>query len=124
MLTSNRLALQADINSLDDDPTASCLAKRRELLDKWYKPTAMLPFIIFLIIDFSFFMHSTGWFLTSIGLATVLWAGGVNIYSLYLRITFRCPKCHNRFGSGENCLSCALPKHPPQRAEDAMFTSL
>ena len=113
------------IKSADDDPTASRLAARQELVTKRLKPTAIIPFIVFLIIDFSFFPHSNNWLVVSLGLATVLWAGGINAYSLYLRITFRCPKCGNRFGSNDNCLSCSLPRHaPPPNIGEPMFESL
>jgi hypothetical protein len=113
------------IKSVDDDPTASRLAAQQKLITKWLKPTAMIPFIVFLIIDFRFFPHSNNWLVVSLGLTTVLWAGVINAYSLYLRITFRCPKCGNRFGSNENCLSCSLPRHAPPPSDDGpMFESL
>ena len=102
-----------EINSVDDDPIAAKLVRLQEIVNKWLKPTAMLPFILLLIVDFKFFPTTNNWLLVSLGLATVLWATGVNMYSFYLRMAFRCPRCGDRFGSSENCIHCSLPRHAP-----------
>jgi hypothetical protein len=114
-----------EIKCLDDDPVASRLAARQNLILKWLKPTAMVPFILVLIINFTFFAHSNNGFLVALGLATVAWVTGVNIYSLFLRLTLRCPRCHNRFGSSDNCISCSLPRHRvPTESSNAVFEPL
>jgi hypothetical protein len=95
----------------DEAPEFARIAARQDLVTKRLKPTMMIPFIAFLIIDFKFFPHSNNWVVVSFGMATALWAGAVNAYSLYLRITVHCPKCGNRFGSGARCASCSLPRH-------------
>jgi hypothetical protein len=115
---------QDRIKSVDDDPQASRTVARQDLVTKWLKPTAMIPFIVFLLIDFSYFPHSNSWLVVSLGLATVAWAGCVNAYSLYLRVTFHCPKCGNRFGSSARCLSCSLPRHAQPPSDGPMFESL
>ncbi|GAC1431612.1 MAG: hypothetical protein NVSMB62_28610 [Acidobacteriaceae bacterium] len=97
----------------DEAPDFARIAARQDLVTKRLKPTMMLPFIVFLLIDLKFFKDSNNWIVVSIGMLTVLWAGAVNFYSLYLRITVHCPKCGNRFGSGDKCASCSLPRHAP-----------
>jgi len=122
-MMATRTTSEEELKSVDDDPTASRLAARQELILKWFKPTAMLPFILVLLIDFGLFKGSDNWILTTLGLASVAWAGGVNIYSLYIRINFLCPRCHKRFGSGATCLSCSLPRHTAP-IDSQMFESV
>jgi hypothetical protein len=99
------------IKCVDDVPEAARLADRQQFLNRWYRPVAMAPFAVFLFIDFKFFPNSNNWLVVGIGLATLVWAVGVAGYAFYLLTTFKCPKCHERFGLGEVCKSCNLPRH-------------
>jgi hypothetical protein len=110
------------IKSVDDVPSVSRLANRQLFLNKWYKLVAMAPFLVVLVVSLWFFPNSSSRFLAALAIATVLWAAGVACYAFYLIFAVRCPRCHERFGLGENCKSCALPRHPDASAKIDLST--
>jgi hypothetical protein len=102
-----------EIKSLDDTPRVARLAARQRLLQKWYRPVAIAPFVLVLFISLKFFGDSPA---TPLWLATLLaslaWAILVAGYTLYLTFFgLRCPNCGWRYGSGEKCNTCGLPRH-------------
>ena len=109
-----------EIRSLDDVPSAARVAGRQRFLNRWYKPVAMAPFGVCVFAAVKFFPDSRSWFLVALIEATLIWAIGVAAYAFYLLFWFKCPRCHSRFGLGERCRACELPRHAPSD----MFKSL
>jgi hypothetical protein len=99
------------ISCLDDVPDAARRGQRQQFLNKWYRPAALAPFVIVLIIDFNFVRNPNNWIIVSFGLASLFWAVAIAGYAFYLLVSLRCPKCNGRFGLGNNCRSCGLPRH-------------
>jgi len=46
--------------------------------------------------------------------ASLLWAMFVAGYAFYLLFSLRCPYCSSRYGLGDACRSCGLPRHSHQ----------
>jgi hypothetical protein len=99
------------ITCLDDVPDFVRLAARQQFLNKWYHTLGLVPFGIFLFIEFEFDPNSNNRILVGLVVLSLIWAGAVAGYAFYLLVAFRCPACKNRFGLGENCRSCYLPRH-------------
>jgi hypothetical protein len=99
------------VSCLDDVAPVARLAAHQQLLAKWYHAIALAPFAAVLFIDIKFFGYSDNrlW-LVLIG-ATLVWAFAVAVYTFYLTFLLKCPRCGWRFGSGEKCGSCNLPRH-------------
>jgi hypothetical protein len=79
----------------------------------WYG-AAIAPFGLVLFLGLRYFPNSTSRFLDiPLGLSFA-WAMFVAIYCLMLTaraLLIRCPRCGWRFGLGNQCGSCGLPKH-------------
>jgi hypothetical protein len=101
------------LKSLDHDPEIAQTAKRQLFLNKWYRPTALAPFVIVIVISFKFFPDSNPPIIVALGFVSALWAFGVAAYAFRLLWRFDCPNCGERFGLGEKCRSCRLPRHAP-----------
>lgn len=80
-------------------------------LHKWYAPLAFIPLVIVLLVDFGPLHSSSRPGILKWGLASLLWAAAVVGYAFYLAASFRCPACHARYGLGNSCRSCELPRH-------------
>jgi hypothetical protein len=104
------LSAQA-VASVDDVPMVARLLARQQFFRKWYKPVALAPFALMLFIILKFFPNANGGFGTAVVFATLGWALAVVGYSFYLMFAVRCPACNSRYGIGQNCRSCNLPRH-------------
>jgi hypothetical protein len=114
MTNIDSLGISEDqIKSVDDVPEAAILADRQLFLNKWYRPVALAPVAVVAFLDFRVFPNSNNWFVVGTIMATLIWVIGVASYAFYLLVAFKCPKCHERFGLGEACKSCKLPRHSP-----------
>jgi hypothetical protein len=100
-----------DITSLDDLPRIAKLAERQRLLNKWYGPIAMAPFVVMIIFAVGIFPNSRNPFLYVLVFASLLWAMFIAGYAFYLLFFFRCPSCERRYGLGDRCRTCGLPRH-------------
>jgi hypothetical protein len=102
---------ESNISCLEDVPSVARLAARQQLLARWYHAIALAPFAAVLVIDAEFFGYSDSrlW-LVLVG-ATLIWAFAVAVYTFYLTFFLKCPRCGWRFGSGDKCGSCNLPRH-------------
>jgi hypothetical protein len=110
------------IKSLDDLPEVAKLAERQRFLNKWYRPVALAPFVISIILGVGVFPNSTSPVLLGLVFASLFWAIFVAGYAFYLLVNFRCPACDSRFGLGDECKACALPRHADETSN--LFTSL
>jgi hypothetical protein len=111
------------ISSLDDLPEVAKIAQRQRFLNRWYRPVAMAPFVLAVVLGVGVFPKSSrNPILLAYTFASLLWAVLVAGYAFYLLFTFRCPYCSSTYGLGDKCRSCGLPRHspPPQ----AMFEEL
>jgi hypothetical protein len=101
-----------EITSLEDVPSAARIAHRQRFLQKWYRVLALAPFGVVVYITLRFFGDKAATPLLMAPIyASLIWAVGVAIYTLYLTFfSFRCPVCGWRFGSGEKCSTCGLPR--------------
>ena len=99
------------IACVDDVPAVARLAARQRFLMKWYKPVGLAPFVVALIIALGFFPNSNSPILVDLVFGSLIWTLAVVVYTVYLWLGLRCPVCKNRFGLGENCRSCNLPRH-------------
>jgi hypothetical protein len=103
-----------EITCLDDAPNVARLAARQQFLSKWSRVLALAPFAALVFVAFKFFPgtnSSNGWAQVLLVLAAVIWALAVAGYTVYIYTAVRCPGCHSRFGLGEKCRSCGLPRH-------------
>jgi hypothetical protein len=111
------------ISSLDDVPEIAKIAKRQLFLNQWYRPVALAPFLLAVILGVGIFRdHSRNPILLAYTFASLLWAILIAGYAFYLLFSFRCPNCSARYGLGENCRSCGLPRH--EQSPQAMFEEL
>lgn len=99
------------IGSLDDLPDLAKLAKRQLFLNKWYKPLAMAPFAVFIILDQVFFPKSRGPFLLAMMIPIGIWVMSIVGYAFFLLFSLRCPYCNSVYGLGNRCKACGLPRH-------------
>src|SRR5690349_18612260 len=100
------------VSSLDDVPDIAKIANRQLFLNRWYRPVALAPFLVAVILGVGVFRdHSRNPILLAYTFATLLWAMLVAGYAFYLLVSFRCPYCSSRYGLGENCRDCGLPRH-------------
>jgi hypothetical protein len=100
-----------DTTCIDDVPAVARLAARQQFLNKWYRPVALTPFVLVLIVNFWIFAKSNSWVFVAVGLASLLWAITIAGYGFYLMLSLHCPRCESKFGLGERCRSCDLPRH-------------
>lgn len=120
--------LHPDITSLDDVPSAARLAARQQFLTKWYKAVGMAPFVVLLFITLGIFGDNDsdsfwGRTLTDLTFSSLLWTLFITGYTFYLQFFLRCPRCRWRYGMGEQCNTCGLPRHPGSgvKSDDRMF---
>jgi hypothetical protein len=102
-----------EITCLDDVPEVARIAARQEFLNRYYKPVAMIPFIVVMFVELRFFPNSTGPIPIAFVFASLGWVLVVLGYAVYLRFSLRCPVCGWR-GLRDKCSSCDLPRHRPQ----------
>lgn len=110
--TAASTALQnAEIKCLDDAPSLTPIAARQQFLTTWYKAVALAPFTVVLFVVLTFWPKSTSWIPIAFVFATLVWGLSVVGYSFFLMFSLRCPACEWRFGMGEKCMNCGLPRH-------------
>lgn len=104
---------ETEIKSLDDVPAVAGVAARQLFFVRWYRALALVPFTVVIFISLKFFADSpVGKFWLAAIYATLIWSIGVAVYAFY--VTFcgvSCPVCGYRFGIGEQCRNCGLPRH-------------
>ena len=99
---------------LDESEPFARLNRQLQFLRKYWHVIALAPFAITIFVLLRFYGNSTNRLVDIPIYLTLGWAGAVIIYSLI--VTFRtmfihCPRCRWRFGGGEQCGSCRLPRH-------------
>jgi hypothetical protein len=109
----------AALPCLEDSESYVALDKRNLFVRKWGRGLALGPFVVALIVDLgvlpraapdTHFWEEFGYAVIWVSLA---WTGIVIVYSLSVLLRwlfFRCPRCGWRFGPGEECRSCSLPR--------------
>lgn len=101
--------------SLDQYPALSRRANRERFLSRRWaiRFAAFLPFILVLLTTrVSLPVPRSLW--DALFFASLLWAIVVFLYSLMLvfgLVGIRCPRCSGRYGAGDNCPRCGLPRH-------------
>jgi hypothetical protein len=92
--------------------------KRRVLLERWYA-LATVPFFLSIVVGVGVFprlVPDTAFWAgvaESLVLGALGWSFIVIFYALFVCISWflvRCPRCGWRFGLGDNCGSCDLPR--------------
>jgi hypothetical protein len=99
------------ITCLDDVPNLASLAARQKFLSKWYAALATGPLGVFVPIEIVFDPKASSRKLAALILVSLIWAVVVISYTFYLSLAIHCPACEHRYGSGETCRSCNLPRH-------------
>ena len=102
---------QQHLQSLDDAPDVARRAARQIFLNRWYKPLALAPFLVILVLDTFFFPQSRNKWLLAVIFITLAWGGAVPAYAFFLLVVLRCPRCGKRYGLGDKCKHCELPRH-------------
>jgi hypothetical protein len=111
----------AQITCLDDVPTVAHVAAQQEFLHRWYRLVAIIPFMVVLFVVTKFFGKSSNPFPVAVVFASLVWAGAIVGYTIYLRFALRCPVCGWRFGVRDKCSSCGLLRHAdPNAAGDVL----
>lgn len=104
---------ETQIKSLDDAPRVARRAARERFFIRRYRTVALAPVTLLIFIGLKFFGDdpiSDLWM--DVLYATLAWAIAVAVYTFYLTFWgFSCPVCGWRFGIGEKCSSCGLPRH-------------
>src|SRR6266404_1151863 len=107
------------LTCLEDSESYAALDKKNLFVRKWGRGLAFGPFVVALIVDLgvlprvvpdTHFWEEFGYAVIWVSLACT---GTVIIYclSVLLRwLFFRCPRCGWRFGLGDRCGSCSLPR--------------
>jgi len=110
---STELGAETQIKSLDDVPAVARLAARQAFFIRWYRAVALVPFTVLIFIALKFFSDTpAGNIWMDAIYATLGWAIAVAAYAFYITFWgFLCPVCGYRFGSGEKCKNCGLPRH-------------
>jgi hypothetical protein len=99
------------ITCLDDFPAVARLAERQQFLIKWYYGVGIAPFFLVVVIGLRFFHDSVSRIFDALVFISLAWAMAVAGYTFYLLFWLKCPRCNWRFGSGEKCNTCKLPRH-------------
>jgi hypothetical protein len=105
------------ITCLDESPSVYRMAARQEFLHRWYRPAALVPFMVVVAVITVFFPNSDRSIQFGLASIAMLWAGAVIGYAVFLRFAVRCPVCGWRFGVRDKCSSCGLPRHPSASAD-------
>lgn len=108
-----------ELTCLSDEASYKRLDDKRRFLLKYYRALALGPFLLAVVLVLGVFpriLPDTA-FWASVGEALVSGALGfsglVIVYGLTIFFRWfliRCPRCGWRFGLGENCGSCGLPR--------------
>lgn len=99
---------QHRLSCLDDEPDTARKAARQQFFLRWYIVLATVPFFATLAIQLRFFPQSQ----TPVAIwASLVWAGAALAYTAVVWLGLRCPCCEQRYGGGEKCLNCHLPRH-------------
>jgi hypothetical protein len=106
---------EKEIACMDDVPGVGRRAARQQFLAKWYRVFALAPFAAIIFIAFKFFPNSNSWTQVILVFVAIIWGLSVAGYAFYLMFAVRCLVCKSRFGLGENCRSCGLPRHRDSR---------
>jgi hypothetical protein len=101
---------EKDLSCLHEDPQRAWQAAHQELLIRWWYAVALAPFCLVLFVGLALFPDSTSRIFDVFVGASLIWAMGVAVYTLYLFFFLRCPRCDCRFGTGPECCSCGLPR--------------
>ena len=101
----------AGVKCLDDEPSRARIAAREQLLGRWGKAIALAPFVVVLVVVQTFFPKSTSWIPFAFVEASMGWGLFVIGYYFYLLFTLKCPACGWKFGMGNKCMNCDLPRH-------------
>jgi hypothetical protein len=99
---------------LDEWEKYARLDRKRLFLQRYWYVVAMAPFACVLLIVLRFFPNSSGHFWDTLIFTSLGWALFVAIYAIGVITRFpfiRCPRCDWRFGPGDWCGSCSLPRH-------------
>jgi hypothetical protein len=104
-----------EVACVDDVPSVARMAARQQFFAKWYRLLALVPFAAILFIAFEFFPNPNSWTQVVLVFVAIIWGGSVAGYAFYLMFAVRCPECRSRFGLGEKCRSCGLPRHRDSR---------
>jgi hypothetical protein len=108
---SDAIGTEKDIACMDDVPGIARLAARQQFLAKWYRVLALAPFAAIIFVAYKFFPNSNSWTQVILVFVAIIWGMAVAGYAFYLMFAVRCPVCKSRFGLGEKCRSCGLPRH-------------
>ena len=109
---SDTTGVEKDITCIDDVPGIARLAARQQFLAKWYR-TSPCAICCDHFIAYKFFPNSNSWTQVVLVFVAIIWGMAVAGYAFYLMFAVRCPVCKSRFGLGEKCRSCGLPRHQP-----------
>ena len=108
---------ETQIKSLDDVPSVARRAARERFFIRWYRAVALAPVTLYILIGLKFFGDDPMTdFWTDVLYATLAWGIAVAVYAFCVSFWgFSCPVCGWRFGIGEQCSSCGLPRHGDER---------
>ena len=107
------------LTSLDAWEKYVRLNEKSQFLRKYWYLTASGPFALAVFLIMRFYPHSTNKLWDVLVVASLAWGVLVAGYSMSIIVSLlfiRCPRCSWRFGLGDWCNSCGLPRHhsPPQ----------
>lgn len=108
-----------DLSCLADSENYKRLDKRRRFFVQYQYSLATVPFALALLIGLGVLPHivpeNAFWagVAETLIVGSLVWSGIIILFALsvYLRwFLYRCPRCGWRFGLGDRCGSCSLPR--------------
>lgn len=104
---------QYQFASLEDFESYLKLSRKLQFAKAYWYVVVSVPLVLAIFIGVRFFNNSENHIGNMLIAVSLCWGFLVCVYGLVLLgrfLMFRCPRCGWRFGLGESCGSCTLPR--------------
>jgi hypothetical protein len=103
----------AQVACLEASEEYAALNRKSLFIKKYGHVMAIGPFFVVICVVFRWFSDSTSKFLLGLIFSTLFWAVAFACFAVIVfasLLFIRCPRCGWRFGLGDFCSSCGLPR--------------
>jgi hypothetical protein len=115
--------LPCPVSCLEEWDKYARIVTKYRFWKRYYRVVALAPFAIIVFLVLRYFGESTSKVPVYIVGASLIWSLAVVFYALSLNVRsnfIRCPRCGLRFGLGDCCSSCGLPRSSKTRKEASL----